>query len=140
MRIALLVVSGFALTVGAVDADQFRDYFGAADSTLTEPVSGVALSLAVQVEKVDSGGAAEQAGMQVGDRILASSGCRVYGLSEMSFMRHTEVGLPIRFVVQREGKILEISAAGARPRTIGFNYITSAGNVVMMHSERPGRE
>ena len=122
MRIALLFVSSFALTIGAVGAEPWRDYFGVVDSATLKPLSGVALTLAIRVKNIDADDPAAQAGMKNGDSVLASSGCRVYGLSETMFMRHTDIREPMRLLVQRDGKILEISATGARPRTIGLEY------------------
>ncbi len=125
MRIALIILTGFLFAVGAADAGPWRDYFGVVDSATFKPVSGAALNLAIRVENIDPAGAAAQAGMRNDDRILASSGCRVYGLSETLFMRYTDIYAPMQLLVQRDGKILEISATGARPRTIGFSYTYS---------------
>ena len=63
---------------------------------------------ALVVEEVLPNSAGDQAGIQVGDRVLAIDGRRVRGLGQWDLIRiNFEVGKPYRLQVEREGKPFE---------------------------------
>ena len=63
---------------------------------------------ALVVEEVRPTSAADQAGIQVGDRVLAIDGRRVRGLGQWDLIRiNFEIGKPYRLQVERDGRAFE---------------------------------
>src|SRR5207245_10382927 len=63
---------------------------------------------ALVVEEVRPNSAADQAGIQIGDRVLAIDGRRVRGLGQWDLIRiNFEIGEPYRLEVERAGRAFE---------------------------------
>ena len=63
---------------------------------------------ALVVEEVRPNSAADQAGIQVGDRVLAIDGRRLRGLGQWDLIRiNFEIGKPYRLQVERDGRAFE---------------------------------
>jgi regulator of sigma E protease len=67
------------------------------------------------IASVDSPSPAEQAGLQVGDVVLAAGGIPVNGYTQLTEITHNYLGLPLPLVILRNGKPLEITVT---PRSI----------------------
>ncbi len=63
------------------------------------------------VGKIEQGSAAEEAGFQLGDRILSVDGTQVLSFSEISNFTNISSDQPLNFVVERDGAELAIVAA-----------------------------
>jgi regulator of sigma E protease len=61
------------------------------------------------IASVDSPSPAQQAGLQVGDVILAAGGSPVDGYTQLTKITHNNLGLPLQLVILRDGKALEIT-------------------------------
>ena len=67
------------------------------------------------IVSVDSPSPAQQAGLQVGDVVVAAGGLPVNGYSQLTQITHDNLGKPLQLVVLRDGKALEISLT---PRSV----------------------
>lgn len=61
------------------------------------------------IASVDSPSPAQQAGLQVGDVIVAAAGLPVDGYTQLTQITHNNLGLPLQLVILRDGKALEIT-------------------------------
>jgi regulator of sigma E protease len=69
----------------------------------------------VVIASVDSPSPAEQAGLQVGDVVLAAGGLHVNGYNRLTEITHNYLGLPLPLVILRDGQPLEITVT---PRSV----------------------
>ncbi len=76
---------------------------------------GIPDSHTAVIASVDSPSPAEQAGLQVGDVVLAAGGSPVNGYSRLTEITHNYLGLPLPLVILRDGKPLEITVT---PRSV----------------------
>jgi len=76
---------------------------------------GIPDSHTAVIASVDSPSPAEQAGLQVGDVVLAAGGLPVNGYSRLTEITHNYLDLPLPLVILRDGKPLEITVT---PRSV----------------------
>jgi len=69
----------------------------------------------IVIASVDSPSPAEQAGLKVGDVVLAAGGLHITGYNRLTGIVHDHLDLPLPLVILRDGKVLEISIT---PRSI----------------------
>ncbi len=67
------------------------------------------------IASVDSPSPAQQAGLQVGDVVVAAGGQPVDGYNQLTQITHNNLGLPLQLVILRDGKALQITLT---PRTV----------------------
>jgi regulator of sigma E protease len=76
---------------------------------------GIPDSHTAVIASIDSPSPAEQAGLQVGDVVLAAGGSHVNSYSRLTEITHNYLGLPLPLVILRDGKLLEITVT---PRSV----------------------
>ena len=76
---------------------------------------GIPDSHSAIIAAVNSPSPAEQAGIQVGDVILAAGGFQVNGYSKLTEITHNFLDKPLPLVILREGKVVEITIT---PRSV----------------------
>jgi Predicted membrane-associated Zn-dependent proteases 1 len=76
---------------------------------------GIPDSHTVVIAGVDSASPAQQAGLQVGDIVVAAGGQPVYGYTQLTQVTHNNLGIPLQLVIMRDGKALQITVT---PRTV----------------------
>ncbi len=69
----------------------------------------------VVIAGVDSPSPAEQAGLQVGDVVVAAAGQPIDGYAQLTQIAHANQGLPLQLVILRNGQALQITVT---PRTV----------------------
>jgi regulator of sigma E protease len=82
---------------------------------------------AAKVDIVNPGSAAERAGFLPGDRVISIDGQKIASFSEMQRIVGMSPDQPLHFVVERDGKMLEITATPER-KEITDNF----GNVIRL--------
>jgi regulator of sigma E protease len=82
---------------------------------------------AAKVDIVNPGSAAERAGFLPGDRVISIDGQKITSFSEMQRIVGMSPDQPLHFVVERDGKTLEITATPER-KEITDNF----GNVIRL--------
>jgi regulator of sigma E protease len=76
---------------------------------------GIPDSHTAVIASVDSPSPAQQAGLQVGDVVLAAGGLHVDSYNRLTEITHNHLGLPLPLVILRDGKVLEITVT---PRSV----------------------
>jgi len=76
---------------------------------------GIPDSHTAVIASIDSPSPAEQAGLQVGDVILAAGGLHVTGYNRLTEITHKYFDLPLPLVILRNGKVLELTVT---PRSV----------------------
>ncbi|MCX6035516.1 MAG: M50 family metallopeptidase [Chloroflexi bacterium] len=76
---------------------------------------GIPDSHTAVIASVDSPSPAQQAGLQVGDVVLAAGGLHVDSYNRLTEITHNYLGLPLPLVILRDGKVLEITVT---PRSV----------------------
>ena len=96
-----------------------------------------------EVEKVLPGGAAEEAGLLAGDRILGAGDKRPITGLELQLALERSVGQPIGLVVERAGRELELRVL-PRPsregRTIGIDFVAAPTKPIRLGLADAARE
>ncbi len=103
-RLAVLVAGAGMNLLTAVVVYTFFFYQVGIPDTHTAIIAGV-----------DSPSPAQQAGLQVGDVVVAAGGLPVNGYSQLTQITHDNLGKPLQLVVLRDGKALEITLT---PRSV----------------------
>jgi regulator of sigma E protease len=67
------------------------------------------------IASIDSASPAEQAGLQVGDVVLAAGGLHINSYDRLTEVTHNYLDLPLPLVILRDGKLLEITVT---PRSV----------------------
>ncbi|MDD9909701.1 MAG: RIP metalloprotease RseP [Ahrensia sp.] len=67
--------------------------------------------MAPVIGQISEGSAAEEAGFQIGDRVIAVEGSTVKSFSEISNYTHVSSDRSLQFIVERDGQELPITAA-----------------------------
>jgi len=107
---------------------------------------GVPTNALNQVERVEPGSRAEQAGLRAGDRIVEISGERIETGSEMVEIVHRSADKPLVIVVVRDGRIIRMHATPAPGKLgkdvglLGFTPVQEIQRVGLMESVRFGNE
>lgn len=76
---------------------------------------GIPDSHTAVIASVDSASPAQQAGLQVGDIVVAAAGQPVYGYTQLTQITHNNKGVPMQLVILRDGKAFQITLT---PRTV----------------------
>jgi regulator of sigma E protease len=76
---------------------------------------GIPDSHTTVIASIDSPSPAEQAGLQVGDVVLAADGLHVNSYARLTEITHNYLGLPLPLVILRDGKPLDITVT---PRSV----------------------
>jgi regulator of sigma E protease len=69
----------------------------------------------VVIANVDAASPAQQAGLMVGDVVLAAGGQPVNGYAQLTQITHNNLGLPLQLIILRDGKALQITVT---PRSV----------------------
>ena len=103
-RIALLLAgAGMNLLTGVLVYTLFFSQIGIPDNHT------------VVIANIDSPSPAEQAGLQVGDVVLAAGGLHINSYTRLTEITHSSLGLSLPLVILRDGKPLEITVT---PRSV----------------------
>lgn len=81
--------------------------------SVAEKQLGVSPAIKVLVDSVEPGSAAEQGGLQSGDRILQAQGMTVNSIRELIEVIRNEANQPVDFVIQREETVLNLTVVPA---------------------------
>ena len=93
---------------------------------------------AAKVDVVTPGSAAERAGFLPGDRVLSIDGQKIESFSEMQRIVGTSPEQTLHFVVERDGKTLEITATPERKEiTDNFGNVIRLGLLGIQRSAAP---
>jgi regulator of sigma E protease len=76
---------------------------------------GIPDSHTAVIAAIDSPSPAEQAGLQVGDVVLAAGGSHVNSYNRLTEITHNYLDLPLALVILRDGKVLDITVT---PRSV----------------------
>jgi regulator of sigma E protease len=93
---------------------------------------------AAKVDMVNPGSAAERAGFLVGDKVISIDGQKIESFSEMQRIVGMSPDRPLHFVVERDGKTLEITATPERKEiTDHFGNVIRLGLLGIQRSASP---
>jgi regulator of sigma E protease len=93
---------------------------------------------AAKVDVVNPGSAAERAGFLPGDRVISIDGQKIGSFSEMQRIVGTSPDQPLHFVIERDGKTLEITATPERKEiTDNFGNVIRLGLLGIQRSTSP---
>lgn len=93
---------------------------------------------AAKVDIVNPGSAAERAGFLPGDKVISINGQKIESFSEMQRIVGTSPDQPLHFVVERDGKTIEITATPERKEiTDHFGNVIRLGLLGIQRSASP---
>jgi regulator of sigma E protease len=93
---------------------------------------------AAKVDVVTAGSAAEKAGFKPGDRVVSIDGEQIKNFNEMQLIVSTHPGQELHFVVERNGKMLELAAVPELKETPdGFGGTLRRGLLGIQRSASP---
>lgn len=93
---------------------------------------------AAKVDVVTAGSAAEKAGFLAGDRVLSIDGQKIESFSEMQRIVATSPDQPLHFVVERDGRSVELTAIPERKEiTDHFGNVIRLGLLGIQRSASP---
>ena len=107
--------------------------FAALLMALGEPLTST------RIDQVERGSAAEQAGFHVGDVVRSANGDAIDSFNELTELVILSSGTPIRFVVERDGRLVSLIATPRRGVVIDrLGREQHLGRLGLRHDNRPG--